>query len=401
MLKTTADANKSEHFVTTPLLLLTAGHFVTDLSQGALPILLPFLKELFSLTYAEVGMIILIQNVTSSVIQPIFGYITDKRTLPWLLPASVLLSGIGLSLTGYAPSYPVLLTIVIITGLGVAGFHPQASRTANLVSQQTVRGRSMGFFSVGGNMGMATGSMAMTLLILLPGGLHNAIWFLLPASIMALLFLRYRHHLQVNSGAKKEQAALQSQPPAAVPKALLVILLTFIFIRSSIHTGLSTYIPLYYINHLNGDPLYASYLLTVFLLGGVVGTYLGASLSDRWGRKTIILSSMLISFPLIALIPFTSGLVTLLLVSVVGFALISSFATTVVLAQEMMPHRIGMAAGLTIGFSIGLGGLGATLLGAFADRFGIANVFTVLAVLPLIGAVFALQLPGRVFRPHQ
>ena len=111
----------------------------------------------------------------------------------------------------------------------------------------------------------------------------------------------------------------------------------------------------------------------------------------------IILVSMLVSFPLIALIPLTSGLITLLLVSVIGFALISSFATTVVLAQEMMPNRIGMAAGLTIGFSIGLGGLGATLLGAFADRFGIADVFTVLAVLPLAGALCVLKLPGKLF----
>ena len=384
-------------FITKPLLLLTTGHFVTDLSQGALPILLPFLKELFALSYAQVGLIVLIQNVTSSVIQPLFGYITDKVTLPWLLPASILLAGSGLALTGHAPSYALLLTIVIITGLGVAGFHPQASRSANLVSPTAVRGRSMGLFSVGGNFGMASGSMAMTLLLLLPGGLHNTVWFLLPASLTALAFLQFRRHLTIHSDIKKEQAAHQSPTQSSVPKALLAILLLFIFIRSSIHTGLSTYIPLYYINYLNGDPLYASYLLTIFLLGGVAGTFCGASLSDRFGRKMIILVSMLVSFPLIALIPLTSGLITLLLVSVIGFALISSFATTVVLAQEMMPNRIGMAAGLTIGFSIGLGGLGATLLGAFADRFGIADVFTVLAVLPLAGALCVLKLPGKLF----
>lgn len=388
---------KPAGFITTPLLLLTIGHFVTDLSQGALPILLPYLKELFSLSYAQIGTIILIQNLTSSVIQPLFGYLTDKVSLPWLLPTGILLAGTGFALTGFAPSYPLLLMIVILTGLGVASFHPQASRSANLVSHPAVRGRSMGLFSVGGNFGMASGSMAMTLLLLLPGGLHNTIWFLLPASLTALAFLQFRRHLTIHSDIKKEQAAHQSPTQSSVPKALLAILLLFIFIRSSIHTGLSTYIPLYYINYLNGDPLYASYLLTIFLLGGVAGTFCGASLSDRFGRKMIILVSMLVSFPLIALIPLTSGLITLLLVSVIGFALISSFATTVVLAQEMMPNRIGMAAGLTIGFSIGLGGLGATLLGAFADRFGIADVFTVLAVLPLAGALCVLKLPGKLF----
>lgn len=389
--------NKPAGFITTPLLLLTAGHFVTDLSQGALPILLPYLKDLFSLSYAQIGTIILIQNLTSSVIQPLFGYLTDKVSLPWLLPTGILLAGTGFALTGFAPSYSVLLAIVILTGLGVASFHPQASRSANLVSHSAVRGRSMGLFSVGGNFGMASGSMAMTLLLLLPGGLHNTIWFLLPAGLTSLAFLQLRRHLVIGSEIKKEQATPLTPTQSSVPKALLAILLLFIFIRSSIHTGLSTYIPLYYINYLNGDPLYASYLLTIFLLGGVAGTFCGASLSDRFGRKMIILVSMLVSFPLIALIPLTSGLITLLLVSVIGFALISSFATTVVLAQEMMPHRIGMAAGLTIGFSIGLGGLGATLLGAFADHFGIAGVFTVLAVLPLFGAVCVLRLPGKLF----
>jgi FSR family fosmidomycin resistance protein-like MFS transporter len=144
--------------------------------------------------------------------------------------------------------------------------------------------------------------------------------------------------------------------------------------------------------------MYASYLLAVFLLAGVIGTYTGAALSDRFGRKTVIMGSILATLPLISLFPYTTGFATLIVLALTGLALISSFATTVVLAQEMMPGYVGMASGLTIGFSIGLGGVGATILGYVADHFGVPSVFTVLALLPLVGVTLAWFLPGKLFK---
>ncbi len=393
-------AQQKEQLLTKPLVLLTLGHLITDFGQGALPVLLPFLKTAFDLSYTQVGIIVLVQNLTSSVIQPVFGYLTDRVSLPWLIPASVLLAGIGLAIIGLMPSYYTLLLAVIIGGLGIACFHPQASKSTHLISSAATKGRSMGLFSVGGNLGLALGSIAMSVALNAPGVLTNTLYFIIPGLIMA--FLLYSNLQVLSPQPPAVQSAATSQPAAVTRQplnySLLAILLGFIFVRSSIHTGLTTYIPMYYIDFLSGSPVYASYLLAVFLLAGVVGTYAGAALSDRFGRKTVIMASILTTLPLISLFQYTSGFATLLILALTGLALISSFATTVVLAQEMMPGYVGMASGLTIGFSIGLGGIGATILGYIADHFGIPSVFTVLSILPLIGLALASFLPGRLFK---
>ncbi len=162
-------------YISKPLAMLTIAHGVTDLSQGALPAMLPFLKNFFQLTYAQVGAIVLTQNLTSSVIQPLFGYITDKVFLPWLIPVSLLLAGLGMAATGLATSYSLLLLTIVVSGLGIAGFHPQASKSAHLISSAASKGRSMGTFSVGGNFGAAVGSIFMTFLLSGPGSINNTI----------------------------------------------------------------------------------------------------------------------------------------------------------------------------------------------------------------------------------
>lgn len=370
-----------EPYISKPLALLTVSHLVTDLSQGALPVLLPFLQTAFGLTYTQVGIIVLMQNLTSSVIQPVFGLITDKVSLPWLVPVSVLLSGFGLAITGYSLNYYFLLLTVVIGGLGVASFHPQASKSAHELSFAGSKGRSMGIFSVGGNAGMAFGSIFMTFLLSLPGSLSNTMYFFIPAGLLAaVLYL----NLSDITPAQVPAASVTDNHAAEKEKDLnyflLTALLLYIFIRSSIHTGLTTYIPVYYINYLGGSPAFASYLISAFLLAGVLGTFLGGVLSDRIGRKAVIMLSMALALPLLALLPYTSGMLTLMLLALIGLILISSFATTVVLAQEMMPGYVGLASGLTIGFSIGLGGVGAAALGWIADQFGVPSVFTTLTV---------------------
>lgn len=369
---------------------------VTDLSQGALPMLLPSIKEALGLSYTQIGLLVLIQNVTSSIIQPIFGAITDKISLPWLLPVSVFLSGLGMALTGFMPTYGTLIMAVVIGGLGVAGFHPQASKSAHFVSPEAIRGRSMGVFSVGGNLGMALGAGFMMLLMTSSGGLHNTVWFVLPGAVTALLL--WRNLDNVSPSSFRPAAGTIVAPHKAINWNMLLLLLTFIFFRSTLHAGLSTYIPLYYVNYLNGSPVYAGYMLSLFLGGGVFGTFIGAALSDRFGRKTIIAGSMIVVFPMVIAIPFTSGLVTMILLTFVGFALISSFATTLVMSQSIMPGYEGMASGLTIGFTIGLGGVGVTILGYIADLYGIPAIFTALSFLPVAGLLLSLPLPGRLFQ---
>ncbi len=393
-------AEKKEPFINKALVLLSASHLVTDLTSGALPVMLPFLKTAFDLTYAQVGVVVMAQNFTSSVIQPLFGYLADRRSLPWIIPVGALVGGVGLALSGLAGSYHLLLACVIISGLGVAAFHPQGSKSAHFVSAKSRRGQSMAVFALGGNAGMACGTIFMTALLTLPGELINTPYFCVPALVTAALLwlnLPAVSPAQPAGGA----VALKGEAAPTLPYFMLTVLLLFIFIRSCVHAGLTTYIPLYYVHYLGGSPAYASSLLSIFLLAGVGGTYVGGTLSDKLGRKTVIMGSMLISWPLVALFPFTSGLTTLVLVAVTGFVLISTYSPLVVLAQEMMPGYEALAAGLTIGFTVGLGGVGATGLGYIADYFGVPSVFTTIALLPPLTVLLATKLPGKLFKRDQ
>jgi FSR family fosmidomycin resistance protein-like MFS transporter len=384
-------------FLNKPLLLISLSHVITDLSSGALPILLPFFKSAFGLSYAQVGIIVLTQNFTSSIIQPLFGYITDRLSLSWLTPLSLLLAGIGTAATGLATSYQMLLMIVVITGLGVAAFHPQSAKDVHTVSDVSVRGQSMAVYSLGGNLGQACGSIFMMALLTLPGSMSNTLYFCLPAVVLSIL-------LWMNLG----QISAKSDMPSTLkgketnrvpfPYAKTGILLSYIFLRTSISAGLITYIPLYYVDFLGGSHLYASYLISGYLLSGVLGTYAGGILGDKFGRKTVIIGSMLLTFPLLSLFKYTTGFWTLALVVAIGFVYISSFSSTIVLAQEMMPGHEALAASLTTGLSIGLSGIAVTLLGYIADHSGIPSVFTVIALIPIAAFSLAFFLPGRFFQ---
>lgn len=380
------------------LLLIALSHAVTDLSSGALPILLPFFKNAFGLSYAQVGFIVLAQNFASSVIQPIFGYFSDRFSLPWMIPAGLLLAGLGTAATGLATSYHSLLMIVIITGIGVAAFHPQSAKGVYAISAAHIRGQSMSIYSLGGNFGQAVGSVFMMALLTLPGSINNTLYFCLPAVILAVLvWLNLSQISPRNRALPKPKEKDASNVP--LPYGLLAILLSYIFLRTSISSGLTTYIPLYYADFLGGSPVYASFLLSAYLMSGVVGTFVGGVLGDRYGRKTVIMGSMILSLPLLALLKFVHGFWTFGLVAAIGFVYISSFSSTIVLAQEMMPGHEAMAASLTTGFSIGMSGITVTLLGYVADIFGVSSVFTVIAFIPLAALALAWFFPGRYFQP--
>ena len=375
---------------------LAIGHLVTDMQAGALPIVLPHLKELFSLSYAQMATIVLTQNVTSSVIQPVFGYITDKRSLPALLPYCAALAGAGFAAIGWVSSYALLLLTVIIIGVSSASYHPQASKTVNFVSDENSKAQNMGLFSLGGNAGMAAGSMMMTFLIGLSGGLHNTMYFVLPGILVFGFMMHYMpEYKRVNLEHSLKRAAAKAKGNAEKLSYFgLVMVLFFIFMRSTIHTGMSTYLPLFFMKFRDVEPVFASLLVTVFLLGGVAGTYIGAVLSDRLGARAIILGSMILSIPPIwALDKVTTEFTIVAAVALAGFFIIGSNATTIVLAQTMLPNNVGMAAGLTIGFSVGLGGLGVTILGVLADNYGLPFVINLLTWLSVGATIMTLKIP--------
>ena len=388
----------ANHSVSKPVLLVALSHACTDLSAGALPILLPFLKSAFALSYSQVGFIVLMQNVTSSVIQPVFGYITDRYPLPWLVPVGLILSGLGMAVTGLATSYASLLTIVIITGLGIAAFHPQGAKMIHNTTQINNRGQSMAVFSIGGNLGQACGSVFMMSLLALPGQTNNTLYFCLPAFTLAALLWMNLHTLSPKVPPPTTPVTKKNRPAASLPIAMVSLLLAYIFFRSSISAGLTTYIPLYFADHLGGSYSFASYLVSGYLLSGVAGTYVGGVLGDKFGRKTIILGSMVLTLPLLLLLPHATEFWALPIVLLTGFVYIASFSSTTVLAQEMLPGYEALAASLTIGFSIGLGGLAVTFLGYVADHFSVSIVFSILSLIPIPAALLAFFLPGRFFR---
>lgn len=379
-----------------PVLRLVLGHLVTDLQGGALPIVLPHLKEIFALSYSQLAAIVLTQNITSSVIQPLFGYLTDKKSLPQLLPYCAALAGAGFAAVGWVSSYEFLLLAVIFIGIASATYHPQASKTVNFLSTKAAKAKNMGLFSLGGNAGMAFGSLGMAFLISLPGGLHNTIYFLLPGLLVFSLMLKCMPaYIQVNQAYNnRRQAAEVKHTDNNIPYLGLLFLLLFIFLRSTIHTGLSTYLPLFFMKFRSCDSSFASMLVSGFLLGGVAGTYIGAVLSDRLGARKIILGSIVCSIPAIWLINLAVSPVTALAaVILAGFAIIGSFATTIILSQSLLPNNVGMAAGLTIGFSVGMGGFGVTLLGILADNWGLPLVMQLITWLPVAAAIIAVWIP--------
>ena len=375
---------------------LAIGHLVTDMQAGALPIVLPHLKELFSLSYAQMATIVLTQNITSSVIQPVFGYITDKRSLPALLPYCAALAGAGFAAVGWVSSYALLLLTVIIIGVSSASYHPQASKTVNFLSDENSKAQNMGLFSLGGNAGMAAGSMMMTFLIGMSGGLHNTMYFVLPGILVFCFMMHYMpEYKRVNLEHSLKRAAAKAKGNAEKLSYFgLVMVLFFIFMRSTIHTGISTYLPLFFMKFRDAEPVFASLLVTVFLLGGVAGTYIGAVLSDKLGARAIIIGSMVLSIPPIwALDKVSTEFTIVTAVALAGFFIIGSNATTIVLAQTMLPNNVGMAAGLTIGFSVGLGGLGVTILGVMADNYGLPFVIQLLTWLSVGATLMTIKIP--------
>jgi MFS transporter, FSR family, fosmidomycin resistance protein len=373
--------------------VLSAGHLFTDLNQGAVAALLPFLASERDLTLAAAGALVLASTVSSSVVQPLFGIFSDNRPMSALMPLGVLLAGIGMSLSGVTPSYPLIFLCVVVSGIGVAAFHPEAARFANYVSGSR-RTKGMSFFSVGGNTGMALGPVLVTPLVLI-FGLSGALLLALPAAMMAaVLFYEIPRML----GFKPETVEKDEGEPAAAPEywGPFARMIGVVTVRSFVYFGLVAFVASYYERVLDVSPAFGNAALTVMLFGGAAGTLIMGPLADRFGRRTIVGASMLVLPPLIYGFTLSGPLLGMALLALVGAATVGTFGVTVVMGQEYLPGRIGLAAGITMGLSIGLGGVGAPLLGFLADKAGLPVTMLVIAALPIPGLLLAFTLPRKV-----
>ena len=371
------------------LAILSAGHLVTDLNQGALPALLPFFKEALNLSYTTAGIILLFGNLTSSVIQPAFGYLSDRRPFGWFLPLAPFLACLGVSLTGLITNFPLLVLCVMLSGLGIASFHPEGFKTAHFFTGEK-KATGMSIFAVGGNFGLAIGPI-FALTLVTSFGLKGTLGMIVPGILVAIiLFLSLSWLSAPIHSAYKQRGKETKQPLSKSQIKSLSLLIAIVVMRAWTQFGLVTYIPFYYIDYLKGDPLYAGKLVSTLMMAGVLGTLIGAPLADRWGHKQLVSVTMILVTPMLLIFHYTDGLIAFVSLGIAGMALIATFSVTVVMAQTVLPHHLGMASGLMVGFAIGTGGIGVTLLGMIADMGGVPLAMKTLFVLPLIG--FGLSL---------
>ncbi len=374
------------------LILLSFGHMVADIHQGAVPTLMLFMRDVFNLNYAQVGMIILVSNLSSSVIQPLFGLYSDRSNLPWLMPLGIGLATGGMSLSGIMPHYYLVIIAIFISGLGVAAYHPEGTKMAYFAAGNR-RNSAMSVFSVGGNLGYGLGPV-LGALFFGTWGLTGSLAFLVPglAATVAFYFLQPKisaaNNHQMQEGIAR--AGVNSKPAWSWG---LVALILIVILRSWVQYGLMSYLPFYYTDFLGGDKQVAAALVSVFLISGAAGTLIGGPLADRIGTKKHICISMALILPLICLLLHTSGAVAVVITSLTGMVLISTFSPTLVMGQQYLPQFIGLASGLLTGLAIGIGGLGVPILGLFADKFGVDLVLKILTLLPPAGFFLALFLP--------
>jgi FSR family fosmidomycin resistance protein-like MFS transporter len=367
---------------------LSAGHFATDFANGALPALLPFLVERFDLSYTLAAALMLASAASSSLIQPLFGAWSDRRGALWLLPSGVALAGIGIAVAAAAPSFWLVLLLVVVSGLGVAAYHPEGSKFAAYASGH-MRASGMSLFSLGGNIGYGLGPTATTPLVL-AFGLTGGLLLALPCLAVAALLLAAVPFLAgfVPAGEAATARAAEPDRPGA-----LGLLLGVIAFRSVAWFGLITFVPLWEVS-LGHSKAHGSHLLSLMLLTGGLGTLAAGPIADRFGRRPVLIASMAATGPLILAYVVVGGVLGAVALALVGVCVISTFGVTMVMSQEYLPRRIGMASGLAIGLSIGLGGVAAVGLGAVADSIDLRSAMYAAAAAPVAGLVLAALLPS-------
>lgn len=377
-------------------------HFLNDTMQSMIPAIYPILKEAHGLDFGQIGLITLAFQFTASMFQPVIGFATDRKPKPYSLAIGMGSTLIGLLLLSQAHSYPIILLSACLVGLGSAVFHPEASRVARLASGGR-HGLAQSLFQVGGNAGSAIGPL-LAALIVLPNGQGSIAWFSAAAFVgMAVLFwiggwyarnMKPRaSHASMNAAAGV--AAALGKRKVAIAVAVLVAL---VFSKTFYMAGFTSYFTFYLMGRFGVDVQTAQYSLFAFLLSAPIGALAGGWLGDRIGRLPIIWFSILGTLPFSLVLPYVGFQATLVLAFTVGLIMSSAFSAILVYAQELIPGRVGLVAGMFFGFSFGLGGIGAAALGEIADHHGLDTVYAICAYLPAIGmlTIFLPPQPSRV-----
>lgn len=372
---------------------ISVSHFLNDMMQSILLAIYPILKLNLHLSFAQVGMISLVYQVTASLLQPVIGLYTDHRPKPYSLPFSMLLTMAGLIVLGTATQYSMVLVAAILIGMGSSIFHPESSRVARLAAGNQP-GLSQSLFQVGGNMGSSVGPL-IAAMIILPHGVGSVVWFSAVALIGVMILTRvghwYSQHLLTQ--VKKVKSVVDHGLSNAKVMTSLGVLALLMFSKFIYMASFTNYYTFYLIDKFHLSMHDAQLFLFAFLFAVATGTILGGPIGDKLGRKSVIWWSILGVAPFTMLLPYVGLLGTAVLSVVIGLVLSSAFSAILVFAQELVPGRVGAISGLFFGLAFGIAGIGAALLGNLADTQGIQYVYHLCSFLPLIGIV-------TVFLPH-
>jgi len=371
------------------LLTLSLGHGAADICSSALWALLPFLVVERRYSYAAVGVFALTASLGSALLQPLFGAHGDRSGGVWLLPAGLIVAGLGIGAVGLAPSYPLTLAAVAVCSAGVAAYHPEGARWARLAAGRRVTS-DMSIFSLGGGVGYALGPLLVAA-ALVPLGLEGTLLIpLVPlAAAAAVLVAVRRLGLRLPAQAQRQRLPTAHGQQWRAFARLLVLYAA----ANGVTVGLLTYVPLFLVHARATSPGHSNLMTSVLLAAAAAGTLLGGLAAERLGRRLVLVAPQLVLAPAIALVPSLSYAAMIPLVIVIGVAMNANVSIALVLAQEYLPARMGLATGLTVGLCGGAGGLIVAALGLLGDSAGPAAVLYVIAALPLFVAAVAGSLP--------
>lgn len=373
--------------------VLSAGHFCIDLCQGAVPAFLPFLITERHLSYAAAASLVLATSLASSIIQPLIGRLADRMAIPWLMPVGLIVAGLGLTGAALVADFWQIALAMVVSGIGVATFHPEAARWVNLVSGQK-RATAMSIFSLGGNLGFATGPLLTTTLVLALG-LPGASLLLVPLIVesLVLIFSFPRFLSYYKPVIKHDKQVVSTEKNAWGAFSLLTVAL---ICRSIVFYGMNTFLPLYWIAVLGQSKSAGSLALTILLLTGAVGTIISGRLADRYGRRIVVLVGFACLMPCILAFVTLGTLnvpLAIILLLPIGLALFAPASVMIVMGQEYLPSYIGTASGVTLGLAVSVGGLTTPLFGHIADLYGVHASLVGLIFVPLLAVAVCLALP--------
>ena len=369
--------------------LLMVAHLCDDLNQGGLIAVMPFLVLHGGYSYAEATALVLASNAASAIIQPLFGWLGDRKPRPWLMALGIFLAGIGMAGIGVLPSYPLILTSAMISGIGVAMFHPEGGRLGNLTAGEQ-KGTGMSIFAVGGKLGFTFGPLVATAAISV-WGLPGTLVFIVPAIACALILLSQNHKFLSFGSAEKSTG---DEKGASDNWQGFGIVMGAISCRSIIYYALLSFIPLFLVSNLGQEEAFASSVISLFALVCAVGTIASGWAGQKLGsKKLIVVSYLVVAIEVIAFAFNGNLIVALILVALLAVTCDISYPSAVALGQSFVPHHLGMASGLSFGVMVCIGGLMTPVFGLIGDHFGLQVVMFCVAGIALLGVGIALAIP--------